>query len=221
MTGRTRWLLIGAGGSVLILVLGYVLVLRPAMDRLSAAEDAVAQQYAANELVVAELEQAKSRAAEVPAKMAEIEEVKTKLPPTMQQSELVRSLETAAIAAGVDLKRITAQTPLPVEESPEGTDMAALPYDLTATGTYDALKAYTSELERLPRAFLITDLYIGSVSDRLGDLTMTLSGNFYTLSGYEVPEPASVPSAAAPPAAGADGGTKGAGAAKKPRGKRR
>lgn len=200
MSERAKWLLIGGLGSLLVLVLGFLLVINPAMGRLDEVNKAVEAQNSNNQQMAAKLAQLKQQVAEVPAKMQEIEAVKAKMPTTMEQPALVRSLETAASAAGVDLTNIGAATPVAVEGSPGTTELTALPYTMNATGTYSALKTFVSELERLPRAFLITNLNIGGGDEELGELSMDLNGKFYALQNYDVKAPENLPPAEAAPA---------------------
>lgn len=204
MTLRTRWLVGGAAGSLLILLLGFLLIINPAREHLDAVNAAVAEQYAENERMAVEVERRKAQVADIPATVAEVEQVRTKMPADMEQPSLVRALEAAAATSGVDVKRISADTPRAVEGSPGDTELVALPYSITATGSYAALKTYVSELERLQRVFLITDFEIGSGKGSFGDLTMNLDGTFYSLQGYGAQAPQNLPPAGVAPDSGTE-----------------
>ena len=197
---RNRWILIGAVGSVLLLLIGYLLVISPAQGRLDEVNTAIETQESKNLQSSNKLNTLKQQVSEVPAKLQEIKAVQAKMPGSMKQPALVRSLEQAAQRAGVQLTGISAGTPAAIEGSPGQTQLINLPYTLAATGTYSSLKNFVSNLERLDRAYLISTVDVSGGGDEFGELTMNLSGSFYTLENYEVTEPQNLPAADTTPA---------------------
>ncbi len=197
---RTRWILIGSVGSLLLLLLGYVLVVSPAQGRLDEVNNAIANQESTNQQLTNKLNTLKQQVAEVPAKLQEVRAVQIKMPGEMRQPALVRSLEQPAQGAGVQLTNITAGTPTAVEGSPGQTQLIGLPYSLTATGTYSSLKNFVSNLEGLDRAFLIASVTVSGGGDDTGQLTLDVSGSFYSLENYDVTEPTNLPAAQPTPA---------------------
>lgn len=197
---RTRWLLIGGIGSVLLLLIGYFLIISPARGQLDELTTATADQEARNQQLSANLAQLKQQVAEVPAKIKEIEAVQAKMPAEMEQPALVRSLERAAATAGVSLTNISASTPTAIEGAPGNLELVELPYTMNATGAYSQLKTFVSELERLERAFLLTTLTVAGGSEDVGALTLDLSGRFFSLENLEVTPPTNLPAAEPAPA---------------------
>ncbi len=197
---KNRWVLIGAVGSVLLLLIGYLLVISPAQGRLDEVNTAIETQESKNLQLSNKLNTLKQQVSEVPAKLQEIKAVQAKMPGSMKQPALVRSLEQAAQRAGVQLTSISAGTPAAIEGSPGETQLIDLPYTLAATGTYSSLKNFVSNLERLDRAYLISTVDVSGGGDEFGELTMNLSGSFYTLENYEVTEPQNLPAAGTTPA---------------------
>ncbi len=197
---RNRWILIGAVGSVLLLLIGYLLVISPAQGRLDEVNTAIETQESTNQQLANKLNTLKQQVAEVPAKMQEIKAVQAKMPGSMKQPALVRSLEQAAQRAGVQLTSISAGTPAAIEGSPGQTQLINLPYTLAATGSYSSLKNFVSNLERLDRAFLISTLDVSGGGDEFGELSMNVAGSFYSLENYDVEEPQNLPQPEAAPA---------------------
>jgi Tfp pilus assembly protein PilO len=126
----------------------------------------------------------------------------SKFPPTADQPELFRAVTTAATTAGIPARSITALTPTPpVAGSGKPAAGAPLPgkttaaqlatqdVSLTVEGSYEKVLRLTKNLERMPRAYLITGLTLGAGTTP-GTFSATISGQMFVMPPAK--DPASV-----------------------------
>jgi Tfp pilus assembly protein PilO len=180
MTQSRKWLLGGAAIAVLLFVLGYLFVVTPARNTASEMADQVAFQNESNAKAQARLDLLRKQSAEVPAKLAEVASVQVKMPEDVKQPDLVRMVENQAASAGVDLTAVTPGTPTALGDG--SSQIIALPMVLQVSGRYPNIKTYVDDLERLDRAFLITNVEVTSDSDNGdGNMDATITGRFFSL----------------------------------------
>lgn len=209
MSITRKWILGGIAGLVLIFLLGFFLLVNPVRNAASETWDQVAATNEENIRLEAKIAQLQQQSTEVPAKLEEIEAVREKMPAEVKQPQLVRTIESDASSAGVDLTGITPGEP--VEVPNDGAKIVALPMEITATGRYANIKTFVDNLERQERAFLIKSVDVAASGDTADSYTLTVSGDYFTLPESPLEDAGTDPTAAATPAPSA------AAAAKKPK----
>ena len=190
MTAERKWLFGGIAAVILVFLLGFFLLVNPARNQAAAINEQAQQTEENNLRLRAKLVQLEQQSAEVPAKLDEIESVEAKMPAEVKQPELVRSIETEAQAAGVDLTGIAPSEPVELEGS--STPIVVLPMAITAEGPYSNIKTFVDNMERIERAFLINTVDVTS-ADRVDSYTLTLNGDFFSLTEGTLALPGSEP----------------------------
>jgi len=114
-------------------------------------------------------------------------------PPTADQPELFRSVTAAAATAGIPAERITTLTPkapllgsgrpvggakLPGKAS--AADVAAQSVSMTIEGSYQQMPQLIANLERMPRAYLITSLSL-SAGTTPGTFSTAITGDMFVM----------------------------------------
>lgn len=182
------WLVGGAVVSVVLFLVGWFFVVGSVRAQAEETWADVDDMHFANDQAAAKLATLQKQAAEVPAKLAEVESVKRKMPVDPGQAEFVRSIEQQAKTAGVELTGIAPATPTTLADSAEGT--VVLPVLIEAEGSYTAIKTFVDELERQTRVFLIVDLEVAAAENEGEPFTLTLNGNYFSLPEGALDNPA-------------------------------
>lgn len=209
---RQLWLLT-ALASVAILAGGYFLLVSPKASKAASLRDEAETQQQANNRLRAQIAQLNRQKKDLPKQQAELEKFAAKIPNNPALPSLIRSLSDAADNAGVELISLSPGTPALVATSvPGGTTaaaagsttksaatapaaatlpIAAIPVSVEVTGTYSQVSQFLSEIEGLPRAFLVNGFNVnpGDTSPRAakdnggkaynGTLTMSVTGQLY------------------------------------------
>jgi len=180
MSKVVMWRLIAVFGGLMTLLVGYLFVVGPARSNAEDLHAQADQQVATNERNRQKIAQYEAQAAEVPAKQAEIAEVEAAMPATLDQSGLVRSIESEATTAGVTVQSLTPGTPAPSEDS-GGAPYLEMPLAITATGSYSQIKTFVNGLENMDRAYLIEGMKVSDTEDESGALTLDTQGKVFTI----------------------------------------
>jgi Tfp pilus assembly protein PilO len=171
VTRRTE-LLVAAGGVVLVLAAGTLLLVRPKQQAVAEAtadrDSAVAESQSLRDQVRA-LEALKANATELRAK-AEL--ARAEFPSTPGLPALVEALEVAAGQAGVDLVSIT---PAPPEASTVQPELAEIATGINVKGGYFQIQDFLSRVESLvkgadparvpPRSVLVQSVSLAGGTD--------------------------------------------------------
>jgi Tfp pilus assembly protein PilO len=132
----------------------------------------------------------------------------TKFPPTAAQPELFRAVTAAAANAGIPARRLTTLTPTPPvagsgkstgaaplpsagASATPATDVAAQVVSLSVEGSYEEITLLVQNLERMPRAYLITSLTL-SAGATPGTFTATIVGTMFAMPPAQDPALATV-----------------------------
>ncbi len=168
--------LVAAGASVLVVVLGVVFLLLPAVGRVRETRERLEAARAAEQTLrnrLAALEAARDRAEDTRSELAALE---PQVPPTADLPGVIRLLAGAADAAAVDFFSVAPGAP----SAQEGTAFSRVPAQIQVTGSYFALEEFLYRLEALPRAVKVLSLTITPEAEAGGTLTMQLNAEFYT-----------------------------------------
>lgn len=209
--GATK--LLGSIALVLLAGLGWLLLLSPQTSALAEARAEVATTKSQNDalrhlLVVLQGQQRHLSDTRVTATA-----LAAKFPPTADQPELFRSVTAAAATAGIPAARITTLTPtapLLLSGGPGGgaqlpgkattAGVAAQSVSMTIEGSYQQMLQLIANLERMPRAYLITSLTL-SAGTTPGTFSTAITGEMFVMPPAKDPAtPEGVSPAVAQPA---------------------
>lgn len=175
-----QWGALTALAAVALFAGGWFLLVAPARGEAAELREQTALQDGTNAQLETSLEVLRTKAAGLPAEQAELAEVARRIPPGPALPELLRALETAADAAGVDLTSVTpappmvveapaaaaavpadpatAEQPAPPPAAPAPTGLSSLEVKIGVVGDFYAVEQFVALLEELPRALRVTAL---------------------------------------------------------------
>lgn len=222
MSQTRRW---GIGAALLALVIlaaGYFLLVKPQKSKVSDLHTQAATQNEQNAQLRTKIEALQAEAKNNAQEQRILEKFATQIPDTADEPSLIRSLSQTARGAGVDLGGITPGAPATLTAAPDASTQSlgatttagagqlfSLPLTLTVTGAYSNLESFFSELEHLPRAFLVNSFTFTPAppnTSTTGGATSTvapnaLSATIQTSVFYSTPSATAITSAATPPPA--------------------
>jgi Tfp pilus assembly protein PilO len=164
---------------------GWHFLVSPQRSSVASLNAEAATVDASNGSLKGQIAQLKAQAADLPGEQAALAAVAKRLPPDLQEANLLDDLSHAADAANVDLQAITPSAPLlataaavvapapaPVTSAagnsaaPKASRVSAasadqlyqIPVTLTVTGNYFDIEMYIHSLERMQRAMLINQI---------------------------------------------------------------
>ncbi|BDI23910.1 type 4a pilus biogenesis protein PilO [Herbiconiux sp. L3-i23] len=205
MNATRLWLIGGALAIVAILAGGWFLGAQPFIAQAKAAnleQESVAQVNAAQRARIDQLAKAQENLPELEAELAVLTDY---LPENASMSRLVGELAQIAFGSGVDITTVTAAeatllsdaegapAPAPAETAedgeattksaattavPEVPGMVAIPIQLSADGSLDALQAFVSSIQQLDRLITVSGLTFSENRDK-GGFSLNLSGAVY------------------------------------------
>jgi Tfp pilus assembly protein PilO len=152
---------------------------------------------------VAQLREVERNQVEIRAALAQLEEY---IPSGTAQSSVIRQLQLAADAAGVEILSLTFSEPQAVEDAPPtgvpDTVLARIPISVTLDGGYFQAVDFLRRIEvEIVRAMLLTDLSLEEGEDGFPALSTSWSGSLFAI--VPLPPPVAEP----PPPPGGDGAT--------------
>ncbi|HEV2889950.1 MAG TPA: type 4a pilus biogenesis protein PilO [Frankiaceae bacterium] len=173
---RQLWLLT-ALASVAILAGGYFLLVSPKAGKAASLRDEAETQQQANTRLRAQIAQLNRQKKDLPRQQAELQKFAAKIPNNPALPALIRSLSDAADNAGANLYSMSPSTPTLVAATvpttagattgaktaaapatPALLPIAQIPIALNVVGSYSEVSQFLSEIEGLPRAFLVTSI---------------------------------------------------------------
>ena len=204
--------IIGSLTLLLIMVVGWLAVVGPETDELGAVRQQIIDAGDQNRLLAQELFTLRLQAKDLDSTRATADALAAKFPATADQPGVFEQVTAAATAAGIGPKAITALTPTPpaigaidpltgVQPAGEGDEsLARQTVTLTVTGDYTATQDLLTNLEDIPRAFLIDSVTLTTGEVTPGELgisfTTTITGDMFVMP--PAPDPADAPLAASP-----------------------
>lgn len=191
---RQLWLLT-ALASLAVLAGGYFMLVSPKANEAAQVREEADTQLAANRKLSSDIAMLKQQAKDLPKKQAELAAFARQIPSNPALPQLIRALSDSADNAGSRLVAITPSEPqfgtgagtAPVAAATAtGPALAHIPLGVEVSGSYSALTQFFSEIEGMPRAFLVTGVNIKEAADsspnsklRPGDLVATINGRLF------------------------------------------
>jgi len=184
--------LIGAGSLVLIAGVGWLGVLGPSSAGLAAARDDIASTAAQNEVLSSQLVRLQHQAVHLTGSRRAARALSTRFPPTADQPGLFAQVTGAASEAGILPRNVTALTPTPptvgsaeatepvTTPAPTGNELARQTVTVSVSGDYAATQKLLRNLERIPRAFLMSAVTIGAGTGPRS-YTTTVTGDMFVM----------------------------------------
>jgi len=168
---RQLWLLT-ALGSLAALAGGYFLLVSPQANKAAALRGETESQQQVNAKLQSQIQMLNRQKKDLPAQQAELAKFASKVPDNPAMPSVIRAVSDAADNAGVELRALSPSLPVLVTSSagkgaatvqataPGGMALAQIPISIKVVGGYAQISQFLSEVEGLPRAFLITGLNV-------------------------------------------------------------
>lgn len=193
--GATK--VLGAVALLLIVALGWQFVVGPKTAALTDVRDQITNTRDQNDVLTLQLITLKKQAAQLDAGRATAKALAAKFPPTADQPGLFREVTGAASAAGIGPKGVTSLSPTPpvvggadpatgVQLETTGLSLARQTVAVAVQGNYDQTQRLLENLERMPRAFLITSVALSGGGED-GKYTTTITGDMFVMPPVEDP----------------------------------
>jgi Tfp pilus assembly protein PilO len=168
---RQMWLLT-ALGSLAALAGGYFLLVSPQASKAAGLRNEAETQQQANAKLTSQIKMLNAQKKDLPAQQAELAKFASKIPSNPAMPALIRSVSDAADNAGVELRSLSPSQPVLVTAgtgrnatavtatAPYGMALAQIPVSIKVVGNYSQVSQFLSEVEGLPRAFLVSGLAV-------------------------------------------------------------
>jgi len=174
MTKTRQWAVLTAVVVLVVLAGGWFLLVsgqRSKAKDLDAQASQAQSQVATLDSQLAELQSEKKN---LPAQQRVLAQITTRIPNTPAEPTLIRQLQAASSTAGVDLSSLSPATPIQVTATTTDTGTSTapggaapstlplwqIPVTMTVLGTYFNLEMFEHEVEKLPRAMVVSGLSI-------------------------------------------------------------
>lgn len=191
---KTRSWVAGASAVALLMVVAsWFLLISPQRSEAATLREEVTQQQQQNEQIKLRTQQLRAQFASLPARQAQLAEIKQQMPDNPALPSLIRDLSTYADDAGVVLVSVAPANPAPFTVAGAATTTAAAPAaplqqiqtTVMATGSYAELTLYLQKLQsKMRRAVLVENITLAKASGEgvpAGDLQMTLATKVFVL----------------------------------------
>jgi Tfp pilus assembly protein PilO len=166
MTKTRQWTVFTAVAVIVVLLAGWMLLVKPQKSKASNLEAQATTQQQANALLNTQIAALESEQRQLPQQQKELQKFATQVPSDVSEPTVIRQLSAAASGAGVDLVSMTPGSATVVNSEADGsttlttTDttspLVQLPVALGVTGSYANMESFFLSLEKLPRALLVT-----------------------------------------------------------------
>jgi type IV pilus assembly protein PilO len=208
---KTRSWVAGASVVALLLVVAaWFLLISPQRSEAATLREQAVQQQQANEQIKLKTQQLKAQFASLPARQAQLAEIKQQMPDNPALPSLIRDLSTYAEDAGVVLVSVAPANPAPFAATAAPVTTAAAPAaplqqiqtSVIATGSYAELTLYLQKLQsKMRRAVLVENITLAKANgDKVpaGDLQMTLATKVFVLDTQAATQAAAAASKSVP-----------------------
>ena len=189
----------------LVALLLFFFLVRPKMNEVKEAEEALTTAQTEEQTLRAELARLQQVEREAPQIREELAVLRKRIPPVADLPGMINLLQRAADRSGVDFFAVSPGDPTVVE----GVAAAEIPAQIQVIGGFFQVDEFLFRLESLRRAAKVLSVTMGEASDGLPQLSVTLDARFYTTDvdagpGSAVtPEPSPSPAAETSPSPGA------------------
>lgn len=200
----------GMGAGVLLLAAGWFLLVSPQHAQADSLATQTATAVQENSALQMQLVQLRAQSKDLPAEEAALAKVEAEMPGSADLATLIRQLSARAAADAVVLTSLSPGAPAALTaptgstNASSGLAVGAIPVSLNVTGGYFEVEQFLSDLENLPRAFLVTGLSLAPSSGTATGSSTSPAGSSgavtasITATIFEAPSLAGPAGAAAP-----------------------
>lgn len=190
------WLIGGAVGAVLLLVVGWFAIIGPQNTETNSLKDQAATAETRLTSMKQRLSELQKQSADLPKYQADLAKDRRALPTTSGMADFLRQLQTIGDSTGIVVNSLTVGNP--VAATGVKGQVQALPLTVAATGPGSKLTEFLNELQlKQPRAVLITSttLAVGDpVGSLAGNISITLSMQVFVAPAAATAQPSVRPS---------------------------
>lgn len=191
-------LMVGALVLTVLAVAGWFLVVGPRTAALAEVRTTIEDTRAQNQLLAQQLATLRAQADEIATTERVADSLARVFPGTADQPGLFEMVTDAAASAGIGPRDVTALSPTPPSvggldaaagASPvpaAGATLARQSVTLSVEGTYAQTTELLANLERMPRAYLVTSVSLGAGTGPDSYLT-TVTGDMFVVPTIEPP----------------------------------
>ncbi|WP_426566857.1 type 4a pilus biogenesis protein PilO [Angustibacter sp. McL0619] len=207
MSKTRAWSAGAAVVGVLLIVAAWFLLISPQRSEAASLRDQVTQQENTNATVRLRTQQLKAQFASLPARQAQLAEIKRQMPDNPALPSLVRDLAKYAKAADITLVSVAPAVPAPfvaagtTATTGQVSSTQQIQTTIVAQGTYAELTLYLQKLQaQMRRAILVENIQLAedkTTNAPPGSLQMTLAGKVFILD-TSVPQASTAGQATAP-----------------------
>ncbi len=175
MTKTRAWIAGATALGLLLSVASWFLLISPQRSEAASLREQATSQQAFNDEIKIKTKQLQAQFASLPARQAQLDEIRQQMPNNPALPSLVRSLSEHAESSGVNLESIAPTTPAPLAAAPAaGTPTTAAPTagiqqiqtTIGLTGTYAELTLYLQKVQRqMRRAVLIESVALAESTE--------------------------------------------------------
>lgn len=199
---------VGTLGLLVVGALGWTFVLGPESGSLADARAEVDAARQQNTVLLQQLSQLKDQEQELQQTRRMARELQKEFPPTADQPGLFQQVTKAAVDAGIGADGVTTLAPSPpvigsatggvsaTQPTAGSASLASQDVSVSVTGSYDQTEELLRNLERMPRAYLVTSVSLagggeaatGVVGDTSASpFTTTIAGQMFVMP--PIPDP--------------------------------
>jgi type IV pilus assembly protein PilO len=227
MTPSRTWTAGAAVVGVLLVIAGWFLLIAPQRSAAADLRDQTAAQQTANDQIVLRTKQLQAQFASLPARQAQLAEIKQQMPDNPALPSLIRDLASYAKDSGLSLDSVSPADPVVVDATtgedvpavpgaapaPDASGLVAIPTTVVASGTYSELTLYLQKLQtQMRRAYLVNSIKLEIDDEAAGSraatsatkpVKMTVIGDIFVLNPGALtgrPSPVTAPTAPGVPA---------------------
>jgi Tfp pilus assembly protein PilO len=160
ITLAQRWYAGAAAASVAVLAVGYFLLVSPQQSSASDISAQAATVEQANVAAEKQVEALKAEYQDLPALQSQVAVIRTRLPQSLEEPTLLRTISALAKSSGVKLTSIGVQTPVAVAGGAAGAAVSQLPLSLDITGSFANTRLFLTGVESMQRSMLVTGINI-------------------------------------------------------------
>lgn len=186
------------GGLSLLAIggLSWVLVLGPETSSLADTRLQIESARQQNAVLTQQLSTLQDQQGQLRASRHQARHLAKKFPPTADQPGLFKEVTDAAVSAGIGPKGVTTLAPTPPvigsaaggvtadAPAPGSGALASQTVSVSVTGTYDQTQQLLENLERMPRAYLVTSVALAGGGDgttTADTFTTTIAGEMFVM----------------------------------------
>lgn len=186
MTAKRQWTLMTALVCLLVLIAGYMLLVKPQHSKAASVKSETATTQSQVQSLRAQLSRLQDEGRNLASQQAVLAQIVQQLPAQPALPTLLRSLDAAAAQTNVDLTNVSPGNPTAFSESPvakavasTGTSagktttattpgsgsavagLAQIPVSMSVSGSYFDIEQFLNQLEGLQRSMLVNTFTIG------------------------------------------------------------